>query len=52
MKRTGIRARAIVEANAPRDSASQVSRATLGLRELLLRGACGPASESPKFPCP
>lgn len=38
MRRAASRAQAIVEADAPRDSASQVSRATLGLREMLLRG--------------
>ena len=42
MKRAGIPAHAIVESNASRDSASQVARATLGLRELLLRGALRP----------
>jgi|HubBroStandDraft_6_1064221.scaffolds.fasta_scaffold18888_3 GntR family transcriptional regulator of vanillate catabolism len=50
MNRTGIRARAIVEANAPRDSASQVSRATLGLRELLLRGDLRPGKRIAEIP--
>jgi len=51
MRRAGIRVHAIVEPSAPRDSASQVSRATLGLREMLLRGALRPVSELPKFHC-
>jgi GntR family transcriptional regulator of vanillate catabolism len=50
MKRAGIRARAIVEENAPRDSASQVSRATLGLREMLLRGALRPGQRIAEIP--
>jgi GntR family transcriptional regulator of vanillate catabolism len=50
MNRAGIHARAIVEANAHRDSASQVSRATLGLREMLLRGALRPGQRIAEIP--
>jgi GntR family transcriptional regulator of vanillate catabolism len=50
MKRSGFRAHGIVEANAPPDSASQVSRATLGLRDLLLRGALRPGQRIAEIP--
>jgi GntR family transcriptional regulator, vanillate catabolism transcriptional regulator len=50
MNRDGIRAHAIVEANTPRDSASQVNRATLGLREMLLRGAFPPGQRIAEIP--
>ncbi len=50
MKRAAIRAHATVEANAPLDSASQVSRATLGLREMLLRGALRPGQRISEIP--
>jgi GntR family transcriptional regulator of vanillate catabolism len=50
MKRAGIRAHANVDANGPRDSASQVSRATLGLREMLLRGALRPGQRIAEIP--
>jgi GntR family transcriptional regulator, vanillate catabolism transcriptional regulator len=50
MKRAGIQMRAIMETNAPRDSASQVSRATLGLREMLLRGALRPGQRIAEIP--
>jgi GntR family transcriptional regulator, vanillate catabolism transcriptional regulator len=50
MTRAGIRAHAIVETNSPRDSASQVSRATLGLREMLLRGALRPGERIAEIP--
>jgi len=38
------------EANPPRDSASQVARATLGLREMLLRGAFRPGQRIAEIP--
>jgi GntR family transcriptional regulator, vanillate catabolism transcriptional regulator len=50
MKRAGIRAHANVEANTPRDTASQVSRATLGLREMLLRGELRPGERIAEIP--
>jgi len=50
MRRLGVRANAPVEANAPRDSASQVSRATLGLREMLLHGALRPGQRIAEIP--
>jgi len=50
MSRAGIRAHATVETNASRDSASQVSRATLGLREMLLRGALRPGQRIAEIP--
>ncbi len=50
MSRTGIRAHATVDPNASRDSASQVSRATLGLREMLLRGALRPGQRIAEIP--
>lgn len=50
MKRAGFRAHAIVEANAQPDSASQVSRATLGLREMLLRGELRPGERIAEIP--
>src|SRR6266849_5372237 len=50
MSRAGIRAHATVETNASRDSASQVARATLGLRELLLRGALRPGQRISEIP--
>jgi GntR family transcriptional regulator, vanillate catabolism transcriptional regulator len=50
MRQAGIRAHSIVEENAPRDSASQVSRATLGLRDMLLRGALRPGQRIAEIP--
>jgi GntR family transcriptional regulator of vanillate catabolism len=50
MKRAGIRAQANVEADSPRDSASQIARATLGLRELLLRGVLRPGQRISEIP--
>jgi GntR family transcriptional regulator of vanillate catabolism len=50
MSRTGIRAHATVTTNESRDSASQVSRATLGLREMLLRGALRPGQRIAEIP--
>ena len=50
MKRAGIPARAIIETNASRDSASQIARATLGLRELLVRGALRPGQRIAEIP--
>jgi GntR family transcriptional regulator, vanillate catabolism transcriptional regulator len=50
MKRGAIHAPAIVEANALPDSASQVSRATLGLREMLLRGEMRPGERIAEIP--
>jgi GntR family transcriptional regulator of vanillate catabolism len=50
MKRAGIRAQANVDADTPRDSASQVTRATLGLRELLLRGVLRPGQRISEIP--
>src|SRR5258708_1138714 len=50
MSRAGIRAHASVETKASRDSASQVSRATLGLREILLRGALRPGQRIAEIP--
>ncbi len=50
MSRAGTRIQAAGEANQRRDSASQVSRATLGLRELLLRGAFRPGQRIAEIP--
>src|ERR1700691_2677563 len=50
MSRAGIRIDAAGEANPPRDSASQVARATLGLREMLLRGAFRPGQQIAEIP--
>jgi GntR family transcriptional regulator, vanillate catabolism transcriptional regulator len=50
MKRAGIRAQSNVKAESPRDHASQVARATLGLRELLLRGAFRPGQRIAEIP--
>jgi GntR family transcriptional regulator of vanillate catabolism len=50
MKRAAIRAHADVQAASPRDRASQVARATLGLRELLLRGAFRPGQRIAEIP--
>jgi GntR family transcriptional regulator, vanillate catabolism transcriptional regulator len=50
MKRAGFHARAIVETNAPQDSASQISRATQGLREMLLRGVFRPGIRIAEIP--
>jgi len=50
MSRAGIRAHAVGDANSPQDSASQVTRATLGLREMLLRGAFGPGQRISEIP--
>src|ERR1700733_14809544 len=50
MNRDGNRAKAAVVSNAPPDSASLVARATLGLREMLLRGAFRPAQRIAEIP--
>src|ERR1700733_11923607 len=50
MNRDGNRAKAAVVSNAPPDSASLVARATLGLREMLLRGAFRPGQRIPEIP--
>jgi GntR family transcriptional regulator of vanillate catabolism len=50
MDRAGIRARSSDDARASRDSASQVTRATLGLREMLLRGAFRPGQRIAEIP--
>jgi GntR family transcriptional regulator, vanillate catabolism transcriptional regulator len=50
MKRAGIRVQANVDADTPRDSASQVTRAALGLRELLLRGVLRPGQRISEIP--
>lgn len=50
MTRAGNHARSIVEEDGPRDSASQVTRATLGLREMLLRGALRPGQRIAEIP--
>jgi hypothetical protein len=50
MRQAGIRAHAIEETDSPRDNASQVSRATLGLREMLLRGALRPGQRIAEIP--
>lgn len=49
MRRAGI-PRGANEARSPRDSASQVSRATMGLREMLLRGALRPDRRISEIP--
>lgn len=50
MKRAANRAHPITEFGEPRDSASQVARATLGLREMLLRGALRPGQRIAEIP--
>jgi GntR family transcriptional regulator, vanillate catabolism transcriptional regulator len=50
MRRATARAHAVVETSVPRDSASQVSRATLGLRDLLLRGVLRPGQRIAEIP--
>jgi GntR family transcriptional regulator of vanillate catabolism len=50
MRRAGLRAHANVEANATPDSATQVSRATMGLREMLLRGELRPGERIAEIP--
>jgi GntR family transcriptional regulator, vanillate catabolism transcriptional regulator len=50
MKRTGMRPQADIEEESPRDHASQVERATLGLRELLLRGTLRPGQRIAEIP--
>jgi len=50
MKRAANRARPITEVGELRDSASQVARATLGLREMLLRGALRPGQRIAEIP--
>ena len=50
MRRAGIRAHAIGNTKTLRDSASQISRATLGLREMLLRGAFAPGQRIAEIP--
>jgi GntR family transcriptional regulator of vanillate catabolism len=50
MNRAKIRAKPAGDADPSRDSASQVARATLGLRELLLRGAFRPGQRIAEIP--
>lgn len=50
MSQSGIRARADGKAKLFRDSASQISRATQGLREMLLRGAFRPGMRIAEIP--
>ncbi len=50
MKRAGIRVQAAGDTKTLRDSASQVTRATLGLREMLLRGALRPGQRIAEIP--
>lgn len=50
MNQAGPLAYAIPSTNAPPDSASQVSRATLGLREMLLRGEFRPGQRISEIP--
>ena len=50
MRRAVVRAQAIGDTKTLRDSASQVSRATLGLREMLLRGALRPGQRIAEIP--
>jgi GntR family transcriptional regulator, vanillate catabolism transcriptional regulator len=50
MNRAGIHAQEAADLNPPRDSASQVARATLGLREMLLRGAFRPGQRIAEIP--
>lgn len=50
MRRMRIRAQAVEEATLPRDSASQVARATLGLRDMLLRGMLRPGQRIAEIP--
>ena len=50
MRRAVIRARTVDESSIPRDSASQVSRATLGLRDMLLRGVLRPGQRIAEIP--
>jgi GntR family transcriptional regulator, vanillate catabolism transcriptional regulator len=50
MKKSEPRARATVRAGGQQDHASQVARATVGLRELLLRGALRPGRRISEIP--
>jgi GntR family transcriptional regulator of vanillate catabolism len=50
MRRAVVRAQAIGDPKTLPDSASQVSRATLGLRDMLLRGALRPGQRIPEIP--
>lgn len=50
MRHAGIGAQPASDANRSRDNASQVSRATLGLREMLLRGALRPGQRISEIP--
>src|ERR1700691_4192802 len=50
MNRDGNRAKAAVDSNASPDSASLVAPATLGLREMLLRGAFRPGQRIAEIP--
>src|SRR5579863_10601562 len=50
MRRTTSPAPIDADASTSRDSASQVSRATLGLREMLLRGALRPGQRIAEIP--
>lgn len=50
MRRAGVRATVIGGDHARRDSASQVSRATIGLRDMLLRGALRPGERIAEIP--
>jgi GntR family transcriptional regulator, vanillate catabolism transcriptional regulator len=50
MRRVVVRAQAAVQTGATPDSASQVTRATLGLREMLLRGELRPGQRISEIP--
>jgi len=50
MKQAGIRAHAVERPKTFRDSASQISRATQGLREMLLRGVFRPGQRIAEIP--
>lgn len=50
MREGGIRPRATRDVRTPRDSASQVERATLGLRQMLLHGAFHPGQRIAEIP--
>ena len=50
MKQAGIRAHAVERPKTLRDSASQISRATQGLREMLLRGVFRPGQRIAEIP--
>jgi len=50
MRQAGIRAHAVEKPKPPQDSASQISRATQGLREMLLRGVFRPGQRIAEIP--